>query len=191
MYWQCVDRCTYTHRYDCRNIAKSQIDYNDWPHFVCVGHVLCKQCGFRDRPFLILNNSFSFSYRQQRIRMLCVWLCSWTIFLSLDMWYFIIEDFLNEKYCHQLEAHKIALNVDVGLDEEAEGERQMQWEAQSHFTTFHRGGSYYINSWVSCIAKLNSFQTGTNFVRYNSSQELGINRTEVKRFSYTFMHPAL
>ena len=38
------------------------------------------------------------------------------------MRYFVIEGFLNGKYCHQLEAHEIALNVDVGLDEEAEHE---------------------------------------------------------------------
>ena len=64
-------------------------------------------------------------------------MCSWTISLSFGVWYFVIEGFSDEKYRYQLEACEIALNIDVHSEEEAEGKRQMQWDAQSYFPTFH------------------------------------------------------
>ena len=42
--------------------------------------------------------------------------------LSFGVQYFIIEGFSNKKHCRQLKASEIALNVNVGLEEEAEDE---------------------------------------------------------------------
>ena len=83
------------------------------------------------------------------------------------MRYSVTKGFLNEKYCHQLEAHEIALNVDVGLDKEAEGEIAMQWGAQSYFPTFHCGESLF-QAPVKSYSEQSLSLFGKNLVlRYN------------------------